>query len=439
MYEDLEFLKCYYRPSFFRMKIDLPIDLSNLNEIQDGAFALYLHEYIHFVQDISTIYGLMNISTINYYIQYSANKIHNSKSKKFSVPIELKGKNNDFGLFNFELRPIYMGTSINVKNKKIENLSYTIENKEIKSNITDNIEIIEISFTDSKTKKDRTIHFGGNHITEGMAYLSEQYVFNETLSRQGHNLIADEYPYSIVTKITELIFPEISDDKLLLISLCDASLMTYHPGLSFIRLLKHLKKEKVVENSKDFNDIYKASLEYLKGNHIDYEVLLETVRGEIKKSFNFKEIEGNNIWIDNVFDKIKKMRTELPEFVIDILKFGEPKNNQFFLLFHKLVGSPLVINGDSDGTISLPDGFKPENFQPGLFWAVNQLLRIFSNNKPIPCELKEYCKKSSLTDNNLIIDEKCDNTPWEKATEENLCPVGLMWKHWALTGFVPES
>ena len=66
MEQQLDFIKCYYRPSFFHMKIDLPVDLGDLNEITDATFALYLHEYIHFVQDISTIYGLMNITTINY-------------------------------------------------------------------------------------------------------------------------------------------------------------------------------------------------------------------------------------------------------------------------------------------------------------------------------------------------------------------------------------
>ncbi|AZA96097.1 hypothetical protein EG353_11215 [Chryseobacterium shandongense] len=79
MNDQLDFLKCYYRPAFFKIKIDLPFEFKNLQELTDGALSLYLHEYIHFIQDISTIYGLVNISTINYYIQDCASRIFTEK------------------------------------------------------------------------------------------------------------------------------------------------------------------------------------------------------------------------------------------------------------------------------------------------------------------------------------------------------------------------
>ena len=83
--------------------------MNNLNEIPEGAMGLYYHEYIHFIQDISTIYGLMNISTITYYIQACASSIHKDKNnKKFKVPIildEIIDKSNldDKGLLNLGL------------------------------------------------------------------------------------------------------------------------------------------------------------------------------------------------------------------------------------------------------------------------------------------------------------------------------------------------
>ena len=95
MINQLDFLKCYYRPAFFQIKIDLPVDLGNLGEVTDGTLSLYLHEYIHFIQDISTIYGLINISTINYYIQDCAARISRQTEKEFSIPLKLIERKRD--------------------------------------------------------------------------------------------------------------------------------------------------------------------------------------------------------------------------------------------------------------------------------------------------------------------------------------------------------
>lgn len=103
-------------------------------------------------------------------------------------------------------------------------------------------------------------------------------------------------------------------------------------------------------------------------------------------------------------------------------------------MFYLAFGSPLVVNSEDKGTVALPSQFNPENFQPHLFWAINQILRIFTNQSPTPCELKAFCKKSSESEGiDDITDKRCDNAPWEK--HNDLCPVGAIWRHWALAGF----
>lgn len=435
MEQKLDFGNCYYKPSFFNMKIDLPIDLMKLNEISEGAMGLYYHEYIHFVQDISTIYGLMNISTINYYIQACAHYIEKDKSNyEFKVPLNLEdivdsSKIDDKGLSNFNLKPLYIGSSISKKNKKIENFSYEVTQYEFEKNKF--LEKINIHFTDSITKEKRTLDFGGNQVTEGMAYLSEQYNFANILP------VADEYPYLIVQKLVESIYPEIIEEKLLIIALCDISLMTYHPGVSYIRLLEHIKTIDITEM--DIDEIYKECLDYIKGSHVDFSDLVDNVKSEIKKNFNADYYNDITNWIDIIFDKIKILRKDVPSFFIDLVRFGKPNDNDFFKRFLNLIGSPLVLNSDCEGSISLPSNFKPIgiNFNPSIFMALNQVLRIFYSDKPSSCLLKDYCIKSKETDPNLNIDENCDTAPWKKAKEVNLCPVGQIWHHWALKDYYP--
>ncbi|WP_282040058.1 hypothetical protein [Saccharicrinis aurantiacus] len=438
MYDKLDLGSCYYKPSFFNMKIDLPISLGDLNDLPEGAMGLYYHEYIHFIQDISTIYGLMNISTINYYIQSCAHHVEKNKSQKaFKVPIELNeiidnSKTNDSGLLNFALRPVYMGSSIKNKSKTIADFTYQVIPYEYSKG--EFIDKVSITFIDSITGEKRCLDFGGNHVTEGMAYLCEQFNYKDILP------VAEDYPYTIVQKIVENIYPEIIEEKILIIALCDISLMSYHPGLSFVRLLNFIKDKNIVHPDLSLEDLYSDCLAFIKGSHVEYSDLVDIIKAEIKKNFKADYFDDTNAWIDSIFDRIKKIRTDIPTFINDLVRFGKPSVNQFFKHLVNFVGSPLVLNSDYDGTIALPHNFKiqTEHFNPGIFLALNQVLRMFYIDKPTVCDLKEYCLSSKKVNPNLEIDEDCDLAPWKKAKSTNLCPVGAIWHHWALKDFYPN-
>ncbi|MDR1500666.1 MAG: hypothetical protein LBI58_06760, partial [Tannerellaceae bacterium] len=72
-----------YNTSAFSIVLDLPIDLTNFKEeLNEFQFSLYLHEYIHFLQDISTVYGLMKFSNIILYTKAQAAYAVNSRPLK---------------------------------------------------------------------------------------------------------------------------------------------------------------------------------------------------------------------------------------------------------------------------------------------------------------------------------------------------------------------
>lgn len=437
MEQKLELGSCYYRPSFFNMKIDLPIDLQNLNEIPEGAMGLYFHEYIHYIQDISTIYGLMNISTINFYIQSCAHYLSKNKDlKNFKVPLVLedvveKGVETNYGLINFSLRPIYLGSPINPKSRIIKDFRYNIIDFKLNDGII--IQKVNILF---KSDEDivRELEFGGNHVTEGMAYLCEQQNFSDILP------LADEYPYNVIEKIVEIIYPEIIEEKILLIALCDMSLMTYHPGLSFVRLVEFIKQEQFINETTEIDEIYDKGLKFLKGSHVEFSELVEIVKSEIVKNFNAEYYEDIKTWVNCIFDSVKILRRDIPSFVVDLVRFGRPKENQFFRLTHRVLGSPLVLNELGFGTLSLPLNFVPQgkNFNPGIFLAISQILKIFYKEEPVSCELIEYCEASHENDPNITVDRNCKHSPWLKSLDKDLCPVGQIWHHWALKEYSPK-
>ena len=63
-----------YYPAFFEMKLKIDGDL-DLNNCSDMDFALFFHEYIHFLQDITTSYGLTRCYSYGEYVNSVVNDI----------------------------------------------------------------------------------------------------------------------------------------------------------------------------------------------------------------------------------------------------------------------------------------------------------------------------------------------------------------------------
>ncbi|MBB6330863.1 hypothetical protein HNP24_001813 [Chryseobacterium sediminis] len=389
MEQTLEYGNSFYQFSFFTMKVDVPGDLKVLKDIQEYYLGIYFHEYIHFIQDISTIYGLMNMSNTTYYIQSCASYISRIKdSKEFNAPITIETLKNartnqaDFGILNHEVKPIYMGNAINPKSKTVRDLRYEIHEIKLSNNAA--IDVVKMEFFDQYDEK-RVFQFGGAILTEGMAYLCEQQLFSGILPK------SDEYPYSIVEKVVELIYPELAEDKVAIVTLCDISLMTYHPGLSFIRLLTYVKKQNLMTEFNDPIIFYEKCNAFLKGVHHDFDVIADYVRDEIKKNFNDPLFEDIHNWLDLLFDNVKYLRKQLPQFVTGMILDDNLLINKYFNEVFDLLGTPLVLNGDGEAIITYPKGFKPKESHSnvGLFMAINQALRIFYLDKPTPCKLKK--------------------------------------------------
>ena len=66
MYERKERHKNSYYPAFFCMDLDIPDAIGNMLRMpmDERAEALFLHEYIHYLQDITTVSGYARIETI---------------------------------------------------------------------------------------------------------------------------------------------------------------------------------------------------------------------------------------------------------------------------------------------------------------------------------------------------------------------------------------
>ena len=102
----------FYEPGFLHLRINTDEDIFDLNEMATNPdkvkyFSTFLHEYIHFLQDISTPSGLM---AAHFYIDFIKDAnwtiLHDGKNT-FEIPVEISNVNNVEA--NYKLREVYRG------------------------------------------------------------------------------------------------------------------------------------------------------------------------------------------------------------------------------------------------------------------------------------------------------------------------------------------
>ena len=102
------------------MQVNHTDDLTDLNALSDIVSAIYLHEYIHFLQDITTSNGFANISSVVDYIKHVNETAIKGNSRTFTVPA-IPGSSPTSS--NLDLQKEYIGSTNDVNTATIKSVS----------------------------------------------------------------------------------------------------------------------------------------------------------------------------------------------------------------------------------------------------------------------------------------------------------------------------
>ncbi|MBP7359633.1 MAG: hypothetical protein KA955_09920 [Prevotella sp.] len=442
----------YYVPSFFRINLGHIADFADISNIPFGVFSAFLHEYVHFLQDITTLYGLMVLGNTTYYIRDVASRLSGKKGG-FTVPKKLSNSRRDFGYSNSILEKLYKGELIKPMRNNVKILSYEIKHCSIDY---PKLESVVVNCRDN-TEEPFSFLFGGNILTEGMAYMIQRLCYDSVYVKEGVPLLdLSDYPYMIDYYIANTIYPELAVYKELIIGIADISLLTYNPGLTFVRFMEKLRDEKFLEKYTEENmhliidDLYDKGHKFVNWSLDRFKQVQDNTFAQMTEYFKMPIASELNDWVQKMWNQAFKLRELAPHYILDLIlaNNGDVRTNQIFISIYRGIGTPLIINGDNEGFISPPQGFAPSaDFMPGFMWAVDEISRIFSKQEiAVPCQLYDYCNQSSRdheTTNPYLrqtkTDDRCKQNPWIRALDDNaLCPVAAIWRHWNLKDCYPE-
>ncbi len=429
MREELNNPAGLYSPTFFRMHVKTKDDLTNPNLFSQEVSATYFHEYIHFLQDISTTYGFINISRVVNYIKYVADFANSNGLLEIKTPIIPESRQGHFVSENIELWKKYEGDTNHIKGGRITVLNAKLNPVDVSGKKVNQL-IAKID--NSGMKSDYLI--GAHAISESMAYEAEQILYPNVLPEP------PPLPYLAVRKLVESYSAKFPKDPLWIIGLCDVSLMSFNPGELMLRILDKVNNEEL--ELIDPNSLYKLLNEEIHyegcSNYTElHEKMSKAALKDIQDYFTTETFKDNNEWLESVFSKSLMLRTKIPNFILDICRMGEMKENVCFAGTMYMIGTPLVVNSENQATFFHPLINQNKKIDPSFLWAINQMFKSFV--RPISqryphCEMIQWCQKSSKEQGiEDYTNSRCSENPWTKVKADDPgCVYAQLWKTWGL-------
>lgn len=410
-----------YIPSFFCIKIDSSSYDENMS---DREISLFVHEYIHYLQNITTICGLERLNSDYAILVKMVNWIRNQNTNSFFIPIS-KDVLGELTIANDKICNLTWGEMGDINHFDF------ISAQLIDSTKIDNqreVESVCITYRD-KNGIEEICSFGTREIYESMAYLIERHITRDYET-------SPEYPYCVAQRVIEYIYPELLNDYRNLLVIYDKALLSSNPGVELFKIVKWLKEIHYASDRPDtlyhfidsnwqFYDLNKNVSVY------DYfNDRIEEVRTNLHILLRDDFFNDYHVWVDRILDYAIYLRTENTMFWLDLVNNGYVKENGCWMEIINNAGSPLIETNRHEYFHVNPLGC--DSSCTVYFKIFNKIYRLFVNGD-IQCDLIPWCNNKC---NTVTIDSTCFNCPWEHSEQNNqLCTFKGIWQHWGLNAY----
>lgn len=416
----------FYEPSLFHLHTRGKGKLCDMKCWDLSQKSTFLHEYIHFLQDITTIQGFNNFFVFGEYFRYVNRKIKQSTKKEVYVPI----------------RPFEADTNVNQNWKVYENIFGTDEPVDIviaykPSHVLDLVDynngrkiplnVVNLICCDMWGNY-KEIRFGSLHILEGMAKLIEELVYPTEEKTSPYN------PYYIACDVAELIMPGIKSAPNTLIALFDFALQTTNPGWNFVGYLESkcyngynaytLTPEIVYADLENYSmNISSLGLLKFSDAYVAFQSGAEDVMNEyLGGAWYWKNIE---IWYKKILQRSRNFRVKYPLFFLSLVKGGDIVRNKSFMELWNMFGTPLTTNGDNCFDFVNPKNIFLTKEELVNVYAMMQLHQVFLSNGTFTCPIRKFCQNRRCGLFIQKVDKLCVKQPWKRMSK---CYFNIWWK-----------
>ncbi|MCQ5075141.1 MAG: hypothetical protein ACLSUG_04530 [Alistipes shahii] len=409
-YNNTELLKSIagsYKPSF--MQIELTHSFKDgFKDFSTQQLGVFLHEYIHYLQNISTPFGLF-MSMVQYntiaktYEQIQLSKKVIELPFKASIP-EL---DRQWNIINIGCGTYPFNNEYSLQCQIIDRSKSIIihRRQEVIGDKQFPKISLDISFRDGTT---RSIDLGAIIINESMAAMY-QMIIDPTATHPNN-----DFPYNLIKIICEQHFPAIADDDRKLISICYISLFSMSPAEELFNQLHKASHNQELSGIELFNDfIQNSRISDNLGRVMNIPDFMDFIIEKFKSILS-KLLLCDLDYITYVLDKVKISKGIVP--ILTVI-YNEDLTSKILENMVNFLGLPFTYN--ECGECFLPHSIsaheKISNDMLSLIanWA---LYNYLTNPNPYRCcPLKLFCL-STIPPREK---EECFDFPWEG----EICPI----------------
>ncbi|MBE5912267.1 hypothetical protein [Pseudobutyrivibrio sp.] len=407
-----EIIEGAYYPGVYIIKIKKILnERIQYNDFKEEDWRTFIHEYVHFLQDISTSHGYIYYFHKSQMLNLAVYDIKNSSSDVIELPIQAEKTGIPNASEKQMLLDFYNGDHQYLKFHHIN---------EVKIDYDEVVTKLVIDETDSNNKlfavniyydEGKIYQFGNICILESMAYLIEYHLL------EGEQRI-NEFPYNACEVICTHIYPEILKTPKKIMMLAEMALMHDDCGLFFLGLLDLCAKQHLAElDDKDFREFCIKNIDMSMENFEQY--YKEAIEG-IDRLFpvGFPYTGLTNMQLKIFLECGHNYRISNKLFIADT--FDSPDCTEYFRRLIDLFGLPILIDGNDDYY-----GMEGTQYIP----VADAVLNILTEKLGEGCSLQELCKKSKIGSYEKY---RCTNEPWEQCKENEICPVAMYFKGYGI-------
>lgn len=396
-----------YLPAFLYIELDQSIDFQNFENHPDEVKGTFIHEYCHFVQDVSTTYGYSN------FVCYMQDFLYKIREDKNSYDKDILVYNRDFNNF-------YNGDT-EIK----EDMFFINEIEIVKDELVEdlyprsNIKKVIVKYN-RKYEEYKEFQFGSCCIAESMAYLVEKRLY-KIQERE------NEFPYNVCEEICKHEYATFSKNDIWVMALCELSLLELNAGVFFINALRLMKEKEFIPTT--VKDIELFIDEYFKIGFRGDRNVIASILSEVypKCNIDFLPIKK---WILTRYELGCEFR-EISKCFISMSLCSEDIHVRYFLwnTIIEELGCPVLVDAKGNRT----EGASLNNKEIDLVYmlapmAIDKLLDHKGEFIQGPCPLQSLCHSAGEP----LYSEECLVDPRKSINVDGLCPVKGFWRMYRL-------
>lgn len=387
----------FYRTSFFEIYLSCPFNKEFDDLAQDKQrLGLFTHEYIHYLQNISTPWGVYAsmvryegvIETLNQL--RSANDIKIPFVTKFSQKhLEHKKRfeegEGDSDFTNLYSRSVDLSKKIDIKSIPTNNNGQ--QNRRCIVVFTDNFGV------------EHKVHIGAKIIRESMAFMYQTLI--DDTAKTIHDV-----PYNIIRIISLVVFQNIEKDTVKLITLCHLSLYSMNPSQTLYDLLCYANKNAHI-TSLQLVDSYMERHTAKDGNQNSYTIteLCDRLADDLIRILN-NVIPSGLEYLKFSIDAARLSKGYIPP--LNVLYGTESLTIQHIKSLISYLGIPYLTDSNHNLFFNSLDGKAVSN-DLLFIRIISIVLEMLTVKRPHP-----YCPSyKHECDGSLKQDYECLSHPWK--------------------------